>query len=211
MKVRTSLAVFLGVLLAAGKLAAAQQATVSGNASVDPCPGGTGSAEIEIAVVPDLETLIEASDLIIVGTVVNVLPAVLISPDRPDLTETHSLISIREHLGGSLPPTTNTILLRQIGGKVGTCTLVVPADPLVNLHEDYVLFLRADKRAHPPNTSGSPRYEAVGVWSGKAKIVNGKIEFRPAAHKELHQHDNSDANAFIELVKQKISRIFPKK
>ena len=211
MKVRTSLAVFLGILLAAGKLAAAQQATLSGNASVDPCPGGTGSAEIDIPVVPDLETLIEASDLIIVGTVVNVLPAVLISPNRPDLTETHSLISIREHLGGSLPPNTNTILLRQIGGKVGTCALIVRADPLVNLHEDYVLFLWADKRAYPPNTSGSPRYEAVGAWSGKAKIVNGKIEFPAEAHKELHQYDNSDANAFIELVKQRSGILFPKK
>jgi hypothetical protein len=207
MKVRISLAVFLGILLAAGKLAAAQQATVPVNASVAPCPGGVGSAEIDTPVIPDLDTLIEASDLIIVGTVVNVLPAVLISPDHPDLTETHSLISIRDHLGGSLPPNTNTILLRQIGGKVGPCTLVVSADPLVNLHEDYVLFLRPDKRAYPPNTSGSPRYEAVGIWSGKAKIVNGKIEFRPAAHKELRQHDNSDANAFIELVKQKIGVI----
>ena len=82
---------------------------------------------------------------------------------------------------------------------------------MVNQNEDYVLFLTADKRAYPLNTSGSPRYEAVGVWSGKAKIVNGKIEFPAAAHKGLHQYDNSDANAFIEFVKQRISIIFPKK
>jgi len=89
--------------------------------------------------------------------------------------------------------------------------MVVDADPLVKFNEEYVLFLRADTRTYPPNTSGSPRYSVVGDWSGKAKIVNGKIEFLPAAHKRLHQYDNSDASAFIELVKQRIGIIFPKK
>ena len=91
------------------------------------------------------------------------------------------------------------------------CGLVIPDNPLFKEGEEYVLFLAADKRNVPPNTSGSPRYSTVGAWSGKAKIVNGKIEFLPAAHKRLHQYDNSDASAFIELVKQRIGIIFPKK
>ena len=127
------------------------------------------------------------------------------------MTETPSLIAIREVLHGTLPPKTNAILLTQLGGQVGRCKMVVDADPLVKFNEEYVLFLRADTRTYPPNTSGSPRYSVVGDWSGKAKIVNGKIEFLPAAHKRLHQYDNSDASAFIELVKQRIGIIFPKK
>src|SRR5438093_3786025 len=64
--------------------------------------------------------------------------------------------------------------------------MVVDADPLLKFNEEYVLFLRADKRTYPYNRSGSPRYSAVGDWSVKAKIVNGKIQFLSAAHKRLH-------------------------
>ena len=70
------------------------------------------------------------------------------------MTETPSLIAIREVLHGTLSPKTNVILLNQLGGQVGRCKMVVDADPLVKFNEEYVLFLRADTRTYPPNTSG---------------------------------------------------------
>ena len=211
MKVRASLVVFLGALLIAGTLGMAQEAGRGArNASMAPCPGGTAAVEIDNEGVPALEFMVEASDLILVGTVVNVLPAILSNPNSPKWTETHSLISIREHLHGLLPPNTNAILLTQEGGKVGTCAVVVPADPLVKFNEEYVLFLKADRRTSPPHTPGPPRYAAVGVWNGKAKIVNGKIEFLPRANVNLHKYDKSDESDFIALVRR-ISAIFPKR
>jgi len=109
-----------------------------------------------------------------------------------------------------MPPTINTLALTQIGGKVGRCEEVIKDDPLVKFNESYVLFLWSDKRTTPANTSGSPRYAAVGVCSGKTKIVDGKIQFLPAAHPGLHRYDNMDVTAFTDLVKDRIKKLLPK-
>ena len=69
--------------------------------------------------------MVQASELIIVGRVANVLPAVLNNPDFLYVTQTPSLIAIREVLNGTLPPKTNVILLNQLGGEVGRCKMVV--------------------------------------------------------------------------------------
>src|SRR5436190_6550382 len=58
--------------------------------------------------------------------------------------------------------------------------------------------------------SGSPRYVVAGVWSGKAKVVDRKIQFLPRASADLHKHDNTDANVFIEILKVKIKSLLPK-
>jgi hypothetical protein len=50
------------------------------NASLDPCSGGRGTGTIETTASPRrLEDLIQISEVILVGTVVNVLPARLAS------------------------------------------------------------------------------------------------------------------------------------
>ena len=151
------------------------------------------------------------SDLIIVGDVVNVLPAFNTDPNHLEIVETDSLVSVRESLLGTLPPGVRTVALFQIGGKVGACGLIVDGDPLVSFAEEYVLFLTADNRRGVPNTSGSPRYESVGVWSGKAKVVNNKIQFPPHASAQLHKNDNMDLNAFRALIKDTIEILLPRK
>jgi len=77
--------------------------------------------------------------------------------------------------------------------------------------EEYILFLWADTRKKPPNTSASPRYSAAGVWSGKANVVNGKIQFLPRASAGLHKYDNTDVDEFIALLRDKINALLPKK
>jgi hypothetical protein len=131
------------------------------------------------------------SDLIVVGTVAKVLPSTLIDPKDLSLPETTSLISVNEVLSGTLPYGTNTISISELGGRVEPCGLAIPDNPLVKLGEEYVFFLFADKRNVPPNTSGSPRYNTVGAWSGKAKITDGKIQFLPSASQGLRQHNNT--------------------
>ena len=173
----------------------------------NPCPGGMGFAVLDGVTVSSLAQLIRMSDLIIVGDVVNVLPAFNTNPDHLDIVETDSLVSIRESLHGTLPPGVRTIALSQLGGNVGGCGFIVDGDPLVSLGEEYVLFLWPDNRISVPNTSGSPRYAPVGAWSGKAKVVNNKIQFLPHASAELHKNDNMDLNAFTDLIKDLMFRL----
>jgi hypothetical protein len=151
-----------------------------------------------------LDKLAQSSQLIVAGTVAKVLPAFNRNPEHLGAIETDSLISITQLLYEALPLETRTITLAQIGGKAGPCTEVVPADPLVIEGEKYVLFLVADNRKKPANTSGSPRCFAAGVWSGKAKIVNGKMRFLPAAGAGLHKFDDTDESAFIDTLKDRI-------
>ena len=48
--------------------------------SLDPCPGGSGSAYVDTITPPSLERLVQISELVVVGTVVNVLPATRSNP-----------------------------------------------------------------------------------------------------------------------------------
>ncbi len=146
-----------------------------------------------------------AAQLIVVGTVAKVLPAFSPDPDHPNSVETNSLVSVTKTLFDKPSLASSTITLAQIGGKVGRCGEVVPADPLVKAGEQYVLFLWNDDRKNVPNTSGSRRYWAVGVWAGKAKIVNEEVRFLPDAGAELHTYDDTDAGAFIQTVTARIA------
>jgi len=172
---------------------------------VNPCPGGGGTAEIDTITVPSLDRLALMSDLIVTGNVVSAFPAINIDAGHAELIETDSLVSVTETLWGTLPSNGHTILLFQLGGKAGPCTTVVPDDPLIKPGEQYVLFLRLDKRKDIPNTSGAQRYSPVGVWSGKAKVASRKIQFPLRAHAALHQYDNTDAAVFLQILKQRIA------
>jgi len=193
-------------------LGMAQQQSRTPSASLNPCPGGTGSAEIDPVSTPStLDQLVRSSQLIVVGTVSSVLPAFVTNPEHLNSIETDSLVSVRQVLDGTLPFGTTTITLGQTGGKAGPCGLVVPADPLVVSGEEYLLFLRTDTRAQPLNGSGFTRYYTVGVWSGKVKVVNGKIQFRPSATAPLHKYDGINLNDFLALLTPIVEIVHPKK
>jgi hypothetical protein len=125
--------------------------------------------------------------------------------------ETHSLVSVTEVLAGTLPGGTMTIVLTQLGGKAGRWELISPHDPLVKPGERYILFLARDDRKHPPNTSAYPRYTAIGVNAGKAKIENQNVQFLPSTLPRLREHNDTEANAFIATVKTKVSLHAPEK
>src|SRR5262245_38932196 len=108
--------------------AGAQTSSRPLNGSMNPCSGGVASANVDVEPVTDLQSLVAISDLIIIGRVVNVPPAVAATPERPLLIRTDSLIAVTEVLRGSLPSTTATIALSQLGGRAGNCEVVVPDD-----------------------------------------------------------------------------------
>ena len=145
------------------------------------------------------------SPLIVEATVISVFPAISRDPNIPGSIETHSLISVSAVLSGIIPGGSTTILLAQEGGKVGPLEILVPSDPLVRSGEHYLLFLAPDNRKQPPNTSGSPRYSAVGVWAGKVKSENEKVRFLPRSSQSFQELENTDASAFLTAVKAKIN------
>src|SRR5881296_1727244 len=112
-----------------------------------------------------------------------------------------SLISVDEVLRGT-PPPSNTIAITQLGGRVSGCSLTVTDNPIVELREEYILFLVGDQKPHIPNNSGSPRYVPYGVYGGKAKIVNGKIQFSPSAPARLREYDNTELGTFKDIIKR---------
>jgi hypothetical protein len=179
--------------------------------SRDPCPGGAGTGIIDGINVPSLENLVQISELIIKGAVVKVLPSNLLDRNRPNLIETTSLISVEEVLRGTPAAGAKTISISQLGGQVVPCSLVIQDDPIFAVGEEYILFLVPDNRTNPPNNSGSPRYSTAGVYSGKAKIVNGRIQFRANASEGLRKYDNTDVAAFTNAVKARASSLVPRK
>jgi len=140
------------------------------------------------------------------GAVISVLPVIRTSrnPGVPTI-ETHSLVAVSTVLKGTVPNSSATVLVSQIGGKAEDWDVAADGDPLMAQGERYILFLMRDERKELPNASGMPRYSAVGVWSGKAKVTNGKVEFLPRAHSQLHKSDKTDVNEFIQIVKDKVN------
>ena len=193
----------MGLLMYAG-IATAQSVFPSAR-DFNPCPGGKASLRLNIGENPGLDRLVRLSNLIIRGRVANMLPPVSFNLNQTVTNiETDSLILVEQVFHGDLPPDPRTIALMQIGGDDPKCSVVVQDDPLVKDGEQYIFFLKKDPRTTPPNTSGSPRYYAVGYWSGKAKIVDEKIQFLPATNAELRGYNNTDIGAFIETLQSRI-------
>lgn len=159
--------------------------------------------------VTSLKQLITAAPLIISGTVLSVPPSVQVGDNRqphPHL-ETRSLIAVDAILKGAVPNQAGIIVLTQAGGKLGELEMVVPSDPLVQEGERYILFLMSDddNQKARPNTSGMPRYCVVGIWSGKAKVVDRKIAFSNGADARLREYDNMDATEFTQKIRDMIA------
>ena len=104
-----------------------------------------------------------------------------------------------------------TILLTQVGGKHGRWDVTAAGDPLFSPNEGYILFLIPDQRQELPNTSGMPRYTATGVWSGKVRVMDGKVQFAGRAYPDLHSYDNMDVSMFMQKLKDTISNPSPNK
>jgi hypothetical protein len=203
-------AVLIGLLVS---LTLDAQSAHRKNDGTHPCPpGGKATTEPELReTVVSMDQLLRMSELIIDGSVTQVFPSVGRSPNLPEAIETHSLLSVAAILSGALPSGTSSIVLVQEGGKTAQCEEVVADDPLVKEGERYLLFLDQDNRKQPPNSTGSPRYYTVGLWSGKAQVLGGKITFLARAHQSLHTYDNTEVDAFTSMLTDRIKLLFPKR
>ncbi len=166
--------------------------------------------------VTSFDQLIRMSDLIVDGTVVSVLPAIIGNPDVPGHVETDSLISIRQVIQGK-STTPGQVLLVQTGGTQGKWNVSVAGDPLVQLGQRYILFLDRDQRTVVPNGAGilpdasvAARYFSVGNGNGKALVsATGTIQFALGATPTSHQYDGNEVTSFITTVTNRVNTLFP--
>src|SRR6185436_16741201 len=180
MKIKFAMAV--GVSLVMTCHLAAQTLGGTRDTRSEPCLWNLSSGSIDtVEHAPSLDILVRGSNLIVIGKIVKVLPPGLRAADHLHSTQTDSLVLVMERLYGTAPNNLNTITLSEFGGVLNGCGSVISDAPIVKVDEQYVLFLRTNKEKTPPNLSGSPRYDPVAIWAGKAQIVNGKIHFVPAA------------------------------
>ena len=157
---------------------------------------------VEVTVTPidqpaSVQELTKRSQLIVEGEIVRILPTRQVNPDSPHSLETDSVIQLKRVLKGDQPST--TIAISQVGGKLGTKEAIVKQDPLFKVGEQYVVFLVRDDRKQA-NTSGFARYLVVGVWSGRAKIEHGKVQFSDEASPALRSQNNTTVESLVATI-----------
>jgi hypothetical protein len=150
------------------------------------------------------------STLIIDGAVSEVLPAVHPDPN-PDipLVETYSRVIVKEVLSAVAVAKPASLFIVQEGGRAGKWEVVTPQAPLPQKGDRYILFLQPDNR-RPFYDPATPRYNAVGFWSGLVKVTNGRVNFLPDSATALRGLDNMTVDDFLALVLRRVDAIMPK-
>jgi hypothetical protein len=168
-----------------------------------PC---TGSLEVDGERPFSLQGMVRGSDVILIGTVAQVLPAEWADPTRQPfgLIWTQSVLSVDQVLFGSVG-NSERLALRQMGGKIPPYNQFVAGDPIVKSGERYVLFLLRDDSKLPINNSGLARFASVGKGDGMVKVVDGKVQISCEATPELKKYDNTEFATFVSTVRSIIA------
>lgn len=156
--------------------------------------------------IASLDVLLPIATIVVDCSVTAVLPSISRRAQVAEMIETHSLLSVREVLSGTIPVAARTIVLAQEGGNIGSQERLTD-DPLVKVGERYVLFLAPDKRKEPVNSTGYPRYYIVGIWAGKAKIEGDQVKFPENAMPALKENNGTNATVFIAKLKDRINNV----
>jgi len=144
---------------------------------VEPEPGENVTTSSALMVKLTLEDLIEKSDAIVIGKVVDILPAR--SGTEPLWSSylrvfTDVIIETERYLYGE--PPSAYIAVRVTGGRVGEMVMWVEDEPVFNLGEEAVLFLtRVPQPNSPPEGIVSEDYYRVtGAMQGKLGYRDGQ-------------------------------------
>ena len=125
-------------------------------------PHGVGQLIVDVLPKPQsLKQLTDMSSLIVEGIIDKVMPS---RGAGQTWIETDSIIDIAQTLKGSAGVA--TIVISQMGGKVGDSTSQPTQYSLVQPGERYIFCLTEDDRTTVPSVAGLKRYGIVGAWSG---------------------------------------------
>lgn len=182
-----------------------------GNRRTAPLKPTKGRVELTISPLwspKSLKDLEGRAELVIDGSVQSVVATRLTDPNNPASLETDYLLKVNRILGGSQGGSPETIVVSQLGGKSGDLEVVTPQNPAMKIGENYILFLNRDSRLSRSG-SAAPGYEIAGVWSGKLRIENGRVQIKAPATNSLREHDNEPVEQFVRLVKQHFASSTP--
>jgi hypothetical protein len=165
--------------------------------------------------VGSLDDLIKRSQVIVDGSVIDVLPSVNRNPDLLGEVETAAIISINSVIKGKAPAR-GQILLVEAGGKQGKWSVTVKGNPGVQPGERYILFLGQDTRQSIPNASvlpdpnTTPRYYGLDYANGKARIDSyGLVQFAAGAPILGAQFGGQALASFLVQLNARIAKLFP--
>jgi hypothetical protein len=193
-------------------------------------PGKYAAIGNPMTVVGSLDGLIQASKLIIDGTVDKVFPSVRLGANDPRSLETHSGISINKVIWGELPEGHKRVAIAEPGGSLEGYEVTVKNHTFVKSGERYILFLTPYRRLEKlagmsiiaiveslnakvqvDERVGMPLYTIAGSWSGKVQVDEKEmVQFQPAASPVLHSSDGLDVDKFINSITDLISRMYHK-
>jgi hypothetical protein len=157
--------------------------------------------------VGSFDQLLKGSELIIDGTIKEILPSYRTNPPSPTSLETCSIVSINKVIWGNLPNNQKTVAMAEPGGNSGGYEVIAKQHPLAKLGERYIFFLKSYPLTNAVNNTGMPLYRTVGSWAGKVQINEKEIaQFLPDAVAELHSFDGKNVDSFISIVKERKSR-----
>lgn len=161
-----------------------------------------------------LGQVVVGSELIVDGIVLSSQPQIPRSvSSRQAIVETHAIVSVGAVLKGTLPKGSMNILLAQTGGRSRNWETEVEGDTLLAEGSRYILFLQSDNnRPEVANTSGIRRYAVVGIWAGKAMILDGRVRFLPSVSSGLAKYNRLDSFSFSQEIKDLVAgRYIPPK
>ncbi len=195
------------VLIAASlNLVAQSQTSPSGPRSLAPPPVPRGIGLLTVDVFPEpqsLKQLTDMSSLIVEGVVEKVMPS---RGAGQTWIETDFVLGIARALKGSAEGP--TIVISQMGGKVGDSTSQPTQYSLVQPGEQYILFLKEDDRTTVPSVAGLKRYGIVGAWSGLLFVgADGLLHTDPKYHDLLRKkYEGKSKAAMIDLLKDAMNQ-----
>lgn len=167
-------------------------------------PSGIGLVKVDVFPEPQsLKQLSDMSSLIVEGIVEKVMPA---RGSSQTWIETDSVIRITQTLKGSGGG--STIVISQMGGRVGDATEQPSQYSLVQEGERYIFCLTEDDRTTVPSLPGLKRYSIVGAWSGLIFVgADALIHTDPKYHDTLRKTlEGKSEAAMIDLLKNAMNQ-----
>lgn len=144
-------------------------------------------AHIQASVVREYDSITDlysASDLVVQVHVKSVLPTQDLSTNpRTHNLLTAAVVTVTHTFKGSA----NQVAVAQAGGVQGNRQRIPDQYHLLQMGEDYVLFLTRDQRLQSLAPADIPVYSVTGAWAGLFQIVNNTLKLSPAAHQTLHE------------------------
>jgi hypothetical protein len=161
-------------------------------------PHGVGQLIVDVMPVPQsLNQLVDMSSLIVEGVIEKVMPG---RGSGQTWIETDSVVNIIQTLKGSAG--SSTIVISQMGGRVGDAASQPTQYSLVQSGERYILCLKEDDRTTLPSVAGLKRYGVTAAWAGLLFVgTDGLIHTDPKYHDPLRKRFEGKTRAsMIDLI-----------